>query len=139
MGHYAASTFTSHIRIPFDYSALLHLQQKMIERMDSCLPDLDRFNFNPNEYNRATRNSTFELYKSSKDTAANNKFHNFTHQTSDFYNLETSFIHRPEEQTVILILHVPFVEAENLLPLYEFISPPIYFNFTSNVSVIPDV
>jgi len=40
---------------------------------------------------------------------------------------------------LILILHVPFVEAENLLPLYEFISLPIYFNFSSNVSVIPDV
>ncbi len=38
---------------------------------------------------------------------------------------------------VILILHVLFVEAENLLPLYKFISLPIYFS--SNVSVIPDV
>jgi hypothetical protein len=53
--------------------------------------------------------------------------------------LDTSFIHLPEEQTVILILHVPFVETENLLPLYEFISLPIYFNFSSNVSVIPDI
>ncbi len=74
-----------------------------------------------------------------KDTAANNKFHNFIHQPSDLYKLETSFIHQPEEQTVILILHVPFVEAENLLPLYEFISLPIYFNFSSNVSIIWDV
>ncbi len=74
-----------------------------------------------------------------KDTAAKNKFHNFIHQTSDLYKLETSFIHCPEEKMVILILHVPFVEAENLLPLYEFISLPIYFNFSSNVSVIPDV
>jgi len=74
-----------------------------------------------------------------KDTAAKNKFHNFVHQPSDLYKLETSFIHRPEESTVILILHVPFVEAENLLPLYEFISLPIYFNFSSNVSVVPDV
>jgi len=292
MGHYAASTFTSHVRIPFDYSALLHLEQKMFERMDNVLPDLERFQFNPSEHNRATLNSTFELYKSDirqvfklfqdllvslphvperqrrqwdvasfvaataalslstyntiqiskletaienqkqktdlltdivklheqhlhqldqmiddigkeiqalkvqsglhfsidraiaqvtsdtnklravvaifervihsafdqklapgalsvdvletilhhiKDTAANNKFHNFIHHTSDLYKLETSFIHRPEEQTVILILHVPFVEAENLLPLYEFISLPIYFNFSSNVSVIPDV
>ncbi len=71
--------------------------------------------------------------------AANNKFHNFIHQPSDLYKLETSFIHRPEEQMVILILHVPFVEAENLLPLYEFISLPIYYNFSSNVSIILDV
>jgi hypothetical protein len=74
-----------------------------------------------------------------KDMAANNKCHNFIHQLSDLYKLETSFIHQPEEQTVILILHIPFVEAENFLPLYKFISLPIYFNFSSNVSVIPDV
>jgi hypothetical protein len=59
-----------------------------------------------------------------KDTAAANKFHNFIHHSSELYKLETSFIHRLEEQTVILILHVPFVETENLLPLYEFISFP---------------
>jgi hypothetical protein len=64
MGHYAASTFTSHVRIPFDYSALLQLQDKMIEYMDRCIPDLDCFNFNLDLYNRATLNSTFELYKS---------------------------------------------------------------------------
>jgi hypothetical protein len=63
MGHYTASTF-SHVRIPFDYSALLQLQDRMIERMDRCIPDLDRFNFNLDQYNRATLNSTFELYKS---------------------------------------------------------------------------
>jgi hypothetical protein len=64
MGNYVASTFISHIRIPFDYSALLHLQDKMIEHMDRCIPDLDRFNFKLNQYNRATLNSMFELYKS---------------------------------------------------------------------------
>jgi hypothetical protein len=292
MGHYAASTFTSHIRIPFDYSALLQLQDKMIKRMDRCIPDLDRFNFNLNQRDRATLNSTFEIYKSDlkqvfklfndllaslphvperqrrqwdvasfiaataaltlstyntiqiskletaiekqqqktdlladivhiheqhlhqldtmiedigneiqklmvqagfyfsvdraiaqvisdsnklravitifervinsafdqklapgalsvdvldtifnhiNDTAAQNKFHSFIHQPSDLYKLEMSFIHRPEEHTIILILHVPYVETENLLPLYEFISLPIYFNFSSNVSVILDV
>jgi hypothetical protein len=64
MGHYAASTFISHLRIPFDYSALLQLQDRMVERMDRCIPDLDRFNFNLNQRDRATLNSTFEIYKS---------------------------------------------------------------------------
>ena len=64
MGNYAASTFISHVRIPFDYSNLLQLQAKMIERMDRCIPDLDHFKFNLDQYNRATLNSTFELYKS---------------------------------------------------------------------------
>ncbi len=32
--------------------------------MDRCIPDLDRFNFKLDQYNRATLNSMFELYKS---------------------------------------------------------------------------
>ncbi len=64
VGHYEASTFTSHVRIPFNYSALLHLQPKMIARMDTCIADLDCFDFKLSEYNRVTLNSTFELYKS---------------------------------------------------------------------------
>jgi len=64
MGHYVASPFTSQVRIPFDYSALLQLQDKMIERRDHCIPYLDRFSFNLDQYNQATLNSTFELYKS---------------------------------------------------------------------------
>jgi transcription initiation factor IIF auxiliary subunit len=36
----------------------------MIERMDRCIPDLDRCNFKLDQYNWATLNSTFELYKS---------------------------------------------------------------------------
>ena len=64
MGHYAASTFTSHVRIPFDYSALLKLQAQMIERMDRCIPDLDRFHFKIEERDLRVLNSTFELYKS---------------------------------------------------------------------------
>jgi hypothetical protein len=64
MGNYAASTFTSHVRIPFDCSALLHLQDKMIKCMERCIPDLNRFNFKLDQYNWATLNSMFELYKS---------------------------------------------------------------------------
>ena len=64
MGHYLASPFTSQVRIPFDYSALLQLQDKMIECMDHCILYLDHFNFNLDQYNQATLNSTFELYKS---------------------------------------------------------------------------
>jgi len=64
MGNYAASTFISHARIPFDYSALLQLQTKMFERMDPCIPDLDHFNFKLDQYNRAMLKSMFELYKS---------------------------------------------------------------------------
>ncbi len=50
-----------------------------------------------------------------------------------------SFIHRPEYYTIILILQVPFVEAEHLLPLYEFVSLPIHFKFSANISIVPDI
>jgi hypothetical protein len=61
------------------------------------------------------------------------------HEPAYLYNLEVSFIHRPKENTIILILHVPFVEADHLLTLYEFVSLPIHFNFSSNISVMLEV
>jgi hypothetical protein len=87
MGNYAASTFTSHVRIPLDYSALLHLKDKMIERMDRCIPDLNSFNFKLYQYNRATLNSTFELYKS-----------DIRQVFKLFHNLLASLPHLPERQ-----------------------------------------
>jgi hypothetical protein len=87
MGHYAASTFTSHVRIPFNYSALLHLQEKIIEHMDRCIPDLHCFNFKLDQYNWATLNSTFELYKS-----------DIKQVFKVFHNLLASLPHIPECQ-----------------------------------------
>jgi hypothetical protein len=73
------------------------------------------------------------------EIATNNHYHQFVHEPADLYKLEVSFIHRPEDYTIILILHVPFGEAEHLLPLYEFVALPIHFNFSANISVVPDV
>ena len=292
MGKYAASTYTSHIRIPFNYSSLMDLQKKMNARLDNFFPDLLHWNFHLSNESKATYESIFKLYKQNTDeifklfkdllvslphvherqrrqwdivamgTAAaalslatyntvqiskletaieaqqaktdlltdisklhenhmhkldnmvddigkelqvikfgnqfrekvervlaqinsdehklraviatferiinsaydqklapgalssdvlhqimyhidsianQNSFEKFVHEPADLYKLEVSFIHRPEEQTIILILHVPFVEAQKLLPLYEFVSLPIHFNFSANISVVPDV
>jgi hypothetical protein len=49
--------------------------------------------------------------------AQKNNFNNFVHKPADLYKLEVSFIHQLEEQMLIIILHVPFVETEHLLPL----------------------
>ncbi len=70
------------------------------------------------------------------DISYRNNYHKFVHEPADLYNLDVSFIHRPEEQTIILILHVPFVEADQLLTLYEFVSLPIHFNFSANISKV---
>jgi hypothetical protein len=37
------------------------------------------------------------------------------------------------------VLHVPLVTPHNLMPLFEFIPLPVYFNFSSNVTVTPEV
>jgi hypothetical protein len=73
------------------------------------------------------------------DIAAKNKFHQFVHKPADLYKLNVAFIHQPEEYTIILILHVPIVEADHLLTLYEFVSLPIHFDFSANISVVPEV
>jgi hypothetical protein len=292
MGKYAASTYTSHIQIPFNYSSLMDLQLKMNARLDNFFPDLLHWNFHISNETEATFKSIFSLYKQNTNeifklftdlleslphvherqwrqwdivafgtamaaltlatynmvqisqletvieaqqaktdlltditklhehhmhkldnmvdnigkelqvvqfenefrvkierilaqvntdehklwavvatfeqiiiTAYNQKlapgalssdvlhqiiyhideianknhFQKFVQEPADLYKLEVSFTHRPEEQTIILILHVPFVETEQLLPLYEFVSLPIHFNFSANISVVPDV
>jgi len=73
------------------------------------------------------------------DIAAKNKFHQFVHKPADLYKLNVAFIHQPEEYTIILILHVPIVEADHLLTLYEFVSLPIHFDFSANISVMLEV
>jgi hypothetical protein len=73
------------------------------------------------------------------DIAAKNKFHQFVHEPADLYKLDVSFIHRPEDHTIIQILHVPFVEADHLLTLYEFVSLPIHFDFSANISVVLEI
>jgi hypothetical protein len=64
MGKYAASTFTSHIRIPLDYSILMDLQYKLDARLGQFL-DVTEFNFEMDESPTATLKSTFQIYKQS--------------------------------------------------------------------------
>jgi hypothetical protein len=73
------------------------------------------------------------------DIASKNNYNKFVHEPADLYKLEFSFIHCPEEHTIILILHVPFVGADHLLTLYKFVSLPIHFNFSANISVVTEV
>jgi hypothetical protein len=63
MGKYAASTFMSHIRIPFNYSSLMDLQYKLDARLDQFLMDVTEFNFEMDESTTATLKSTFQIYK----------------------------------------------------------------------------
>jgi hypothetical protein len=68
MGKYAASTFTSHIRIPFNYSSLMDLQHKINSRLDNFFDVLKQWNFKAlPDLDIATLKSTFQLYKSNTD------------------------------------------------------------------------
>jgi hypothetical protein len=60
---YAASTYTSHIRIPLNYFGLLKLQSKLNDRLDNFFTTLYNFNFHVSEFYKNTLNSTFQLYK----------------------------------------------------------------------------
>jgi hypothetical protein len=66
-GKYTASTFNSHIRIPFNYSGLLNLQSKLKEHLDNFFSRLYHWNFCIAEFDKATFNSTFQLYKGNTD------------------------------------------------------------------------
>ncbi len=63
MGKYAASTYTSHIRIPFNYSSLMDLQGKMNARLDNFFDELRDWNFEISNETEATFRNIFKLYK----------------------------------------------------------------------------
>ncbi len=73
------------------------------------------------------------------EVATNSDMLSFIHKLSDLFLVETSYVYKPDEKTYVLILHVPLVTPHNLMPLFEFIPLPVYFNFTSNVTVTPEV
>jgi len=60
----------------------------------------------------------------------------FVHEPLDLFLVKTSYIYNPDDNTFILVLHVPLVSPPKL---YEFIPLPIHFNFSGNVSVTPEV
>jgi hypothetical protein len=80
-----------------------------------------------------------QIVKYVNEVVTNSDLLSFIHKPSDLFLVETSFIYKPDEKTFVLVLHVPLVTPHNLMPLFEFIPLPVYFNFTSNVTVTPEV
>jgi hypothetical protein len=79
------------------------------------------------------------IVKYVNEVATNSDLLSFIHKPSDLFLVETSYVYKPDEKTFILVLHVPLVTPHNLMPLFEFIPLPFYFNFTSNVTITPEV
>jgi hypothetical protein len=80
-----------------------------------------------------------EIVRYINEVATNSDMLSFIHKPSDLFLVETSYVYKPDEKTFVLILHVPLVTPHNLMPLFEFIPLPVYFNFTSNVTFTPEV
>jgi hypothetical protein len=67
MGKYAASTYTSHIRIPLNYYSLPNLQTKMNKCLDDFLATLYEYKLCIDDWDKATLNSAFQFYKQNTD------------------------------------------------------------------------
>jgi hypothetical protein len=80
-----------------------------------------------------------EIIKYVNDIALNSELLSFADQPTDLFLVETSYIYKPEENTFVLVLHIPLVAPHNLMPLFKFIPLPVHFNFSGNVSVTPEV
>jgi hypothetical protein len=63
----------------------------------------------------------------------------FMNYASDLFQMEVSHLYDPKMLQFTLIVPIPLVSNANLLELYEFLPLPIHFNFSSNVSITPDV
>jgi hypothetical protein len=63
----------------------------------------------------------------------------FVNYPFDLFQVEVSHLYNAKTMQFILIVHIPLVSNANLLELYEFLPHPIHFNFSSNISIMPDV
>ena len=155
-GKYAASTHFIHVRIPFNFSKLLETPANIFQTYHdyidkwpepfrtqvaevaeisrSCLKDkLNDFS------HMLAALPEYKIVRYVNEVAANSDILSFIHKPSDLFLIETSYVYKPDEKTFVLILHVPLVTPHNLMPLFEFIPLPVYFNFISNVTITPEV
>jgi len=61
----------------------------------------------------------------------------FINYALDLLQVEVSHLYDPKTLQFTLIMHIPLISNANLLKLYEFLTLPIHFNFSANVSVTP--
>jgi len=74
-----------------------------------------------------------KIIKYVNEIADKSEMLSFIHEPSDIFLVETSYIYKLEDNTFVLILHIPLVSPHNLMPLYKFIPLLIHFNFSGNV------
>jgi hypothetical protein len=85
-------------------------------------------------------NSVLETIKANIDlTAEKHGYISFVKQTTDLFQIPLSYVYQPNNETVALILHVPFVKSEYLLTLNQYLPFPLSHNLSPNHSLTPAV
>ena len=85
-------------------------------------------------------NDVLESIKSNIDiTASKNNYISFVKQTTDLFQIPLSYVYQPGNETVSLILHIPFVKPENLLQMHQYLPFPLSHELSPNHSVTPAV
>ena len=85
-------------------------------------------------------NDVLETIKANIDVVAEkNGFLSFVNQVTDLFQIPLSYVYQPGNETVSLILHVPFVKHENLLQMHQYLPFPLSHDLSPNHSVTPAV
>ena len=85
-------------------------------------------------------NDVLETIKSNIDEVAQkNGFLSFVEHVTDLFQIPLSYVYQPGNETVSLILHVPFVKHENLLQMHQYLPFPLSHDLSPNHSVTPAV
>ena len=85
-------------------------------------------------------NDVLETIKANIDvTAEKNGYLSFVKHTTDLFQIPLSYVYQPGNETVSLILHVPFVKHENLLQMHQYLPFPLSHDLSPNHSVTPAV
>ena len=69
------------------------------------------------------------------EVALKNGFLSFVEHVTDLFQIPLSYVYQPGNETVSLILHVPFVKHENLLPMHQYLPFPLSHDLSPNHSV----
>ena len=85
-------------------------------------------------------NDVLEAVKSKIDqTALEHGFISFITKTTDLFQIPLSYVYQPGNKTISLLLHIPFVKAEYLLNLNQYLPFPLSHNLSPNHSLTPSV
>jgi len=85
-------------------------------------------------------NDVLESIKSNIDmTASKNNYISFVTKTTDLFQIPLSYVYQPGNKTISLLLHVPFVKAEYILNLNQYLPFPLSHNLSPNHSLTPAV